>query len=550
MTDIATVSTGTRRRQRRPAKLGLGLEIETPSGEKLWHDGDSVRENRPPISTITTRIDEGFGEWQIPFHRSVLRDFPDLQHLSDYRLLGVDGDVATEGRLVGVPRETGDGETVIAQIAGWMGHLSDRPFSSILIDQALDGWGEAPLQRRKYNANLDRPHGTDYSVEAGEGLGFKGVTDKAIQAQSGAESWYRAPEGELIAKVVYSGTQRNAGGDIAAPTLRATEELSGDPNDTYNLTLDGTLRVVELDPPRPYVFLRTAASGAHTPTAPFTRRYDHLAVIGTHGLELHPTVDGYPQGPTVSDSLRHILGLGYPLIDTSGIQDTSFPISQGAFDAVTAKAALDELNTLHLWHPAVWEHRRFDYGPADLTGEADWHVQISEPGVRVSPGGVSMNALRNGIVVSYEDLRDGPRTLWPDAYSELRDENPDNPANRRGLEMWGEEALRLDFPTDEAHALQAGRVALAELSRTREPCRIDTGPYVFDRESNPHPGWKVRSGQTVSVVNHPNPSPRLITETTWDHVGRSLSLSADRLSTTLSAQLARINQRRSGRGLG
>ena len=99
------------------------------------------------------------------------------------------------------------------------------------------------------------------------------------------------------------------------------------------------------------------------------------------------------------------------------------------------------------------------------------------------------------------------------------DENPDNPANREGIDRWPV-VLELSNPATASGALALGRVALAEFNRPKSPGTVNVaGGYIMDGQNNFSPLTRSRAGQTLSIADLPNESPRLITATSWSKDG-------------------------------
>jgi hypothetical protein len=71
--------------------------------------------------------------------------------------------------------------------------------------------------------------------------------------------------------------------------------------------------------------VRMAVTSAITPAAGTGQTYDRMGVYGDHGLTLLPVAGDLP-GVAASDVIKWSAALKAPLLDTSGVQSTTFPI--------------------------------------------------------------------------------------------------------------------------------------------------------------------------------------------------------------------------------
>jgi hypothetical protein len=96
-----------------------------------------------------------------------------------------------------------------------------------------------------------------------------------------------------------------------------------------------------------------------------------------------------------------------------------------------------EINKFHLWHLGVWEGKRLDFRPYDLT-DYDWEIRTDDPGTTFSPQGPSTEDLFNGIVVTYTDILTGVVTdVTPDDSVDARGHVRVEPVEPRGPEALG-----------------------------------------------------------------------------------------------------------------
>jgi hypothetical protein len=91
-------------------------------------------------------------------------------------------------------------------------------------------------------------------------------------------------------------------------------------------------------------------------------RLANLALYGDHGL---PLIGTDPKGVAASDVIRHVIGKYCPLLNTDGVQATTYPIPHLVFrDGVDPYDALLDVNKYHLWQLGVYENRTSPSGPS------------------------------------------------------------------------------------------------------------------------------------------------------------------------------------------
>jgi hypothetical protein len=432
-----------------------------------------------------------------------------------------------------MPRDLGDRHSIGVTLAGWMAHAKDRKFQEVYVDRTVSRFGPAPLSQRAAQLLAGVSLGDLSWSQDGGGL-VCALPNQAIGAASAADAVYQAPPGVTIAALGYRGKSISLPGSWTN-TIIARDSGS----DTYTPTLDDTLRTLSLTTARTSLDFEVYTNGAAaTPAAGSSVAYSKLAVYGGHGLTLTTGDTSEPPGIILSDILTNVARRWCPLLDTSGVQANTYVVQHCAFwERTTPYDAFLELNKYALWHLGVWEGKRLDFRPYDLT-DYDWEIRTDDPGTTFAPQGPSTDGLFNGIVVTYTDPLTGVAgTLTPDVYTDLADTSSDNPWNQHGIQHWDE--IQLTAPALLDQALQLGRAALAERNSPKNPGTITVRGYIRDRAGNLKPVWKVRAGDTISVTNFPNDSPRLIVETDYDHESKTNSLAIDRPFATLDAYLDR-----------
>jgi hypothetical protein len=284
-----------------------------------------------------------------------------------------------------------------------------------------------------------------------------------------------------------------------------------------------------------------------TAGATYFVRFAKPAVYGSHGLTGRFGA-GSPAGYYVSDIIKNIAQRWAPKLDTSGVKETGFIVPHSSFlEETKPYDAFQILNAYHRWETNVYEGRKLQYYPIDLT-DYDWEVRLSDPGMSVSLQGDDVTALCNGVVVRYRNLATGyEERLTPAKNAALKDENPDNPANRNGLQLYT--TLSLSVPTTEEGALQIGRVYLNEFNQAKSPGSITFQGHLRDRAGHWQQGWKVRASDRLIISDLPNDRVRVVAETDWNHDSKQGTIAVDSSFKRLDAILARLGVQIEASGL-
>jgi len=526
--------------------LDLYAEVETASGARFKWDANQAPGSRLRNFSFRTKIGEGFSDANGQLARRIDQDYPDLNLVNTVTFVGADGTVAYEGRLSAMPRDLSDTHSIGVTLTGWMAHAKDKKFQEIYVDRDRSHWAEPPLARK-----VNLLGGSISMGDFGWGLSDGWVCalpNQALGAQTISELWYTMPPGLTAAFIGYQG---GTSGTLASWVERFVAYDSDDGSgatENYSWTLDGAVRYVTMTAARRYILAQVYSNGsAITPAAGASRRLDQLAVHGNHNVALRIAPDGF-NGYFASDVLRDIVTRFCPQLDPSGIQDTTYPIAHLAFfERTFPYDAFLEVNKYHLWHIGVWEGKRFDFRPYDLT-DYDWEIRTDDPGTTFSPQGPSTEDLFNGIAVIYTDILTGRvTTVTPDNDASLADASSTNPWNMHGVDHWDE--ITLSTPSTADAAVQLGIAALSERNRPKTPGTITVKGYIRDRAGNYQPCWKVRAGDTVAVTNFPNDTPRLIVETDYNDEDKTVRIAVDRPFQLLEAYLDRVGNALGARGL-
>ncbi len=525
----------------RPALPPLDLSVvitDAAGATTRWGSEDQTPETVPRGLSFTTQRMQGFATGGVTLSRRIDRDYVDTHLLDDVAFIGATGETAYEGRVGAMPRSFDTDHSQSLQLAGLMAHASDRTFTEVFVDRDLGAWGDWSLQRRAALAVAGVPMGKIAGQSTNGGLVWD-APNEAMPANEMTELWYAGDPNIPVSFVYYKGARTGTFTSFEAPTLWTGSSPDGT-LESYGIALDDVAHSVSLTPTRPYVMLRLSTNAAVTPGAGTQQRVDKIGVYGDHGLPTYEAQDAI-NGVRASDVIKNLAGRYCPLLDTSGILQTTYPIPHLVFkDRTKPYDAFLAVNAYHLWNLAVWENHTLHYHPVDLT-DYDWEIRTDDPGTTISLQGDSTEDLANGIVVQFDNVVTGRKdTLTPDAYPDLTDSATDNPANQHGLNIWTD--YQLSVPTTTEAALQIGRAALAEYNAPKAPGSITKTHHIRDRAGHWQPVWKVRAGDRVAITSSASLSdrPRLISETSYDHDNRSVTIAVDSTMRSLPAVLDRI----------
>lgn len=526
--------------------LELAVEVTNATGVRTrWDPNATAAGNRPQDLSFSTKRGEGFADASVTLARRIDRDYVDLGLFDDVTFFGADGSVAYEGRIAALPRSFSQAHSISVQLAGWMSHARDQPFTDIFVDRDLSAWTTPSRARR---AVILAANFGIHKFEVARDT--TGTTPALVLSIDGAwtspylplaEAVYDAGTGNQIGSVyVWTNGGTNVAGNTAfnlyvqgGPGDSAPDLTSAD----YWTTGLDTAQYVTIGPRRfiSLTFQYTATpAGADGATLSLGLR--NLAVYGDHGL---PLSGDDPKGVVASDVIRYVTGHYCPKLNVGGVIDTTWPIPHLVFKEPTDPYdAFLAVNAFHLFELGVWENKTLTFAPVDRT-DYDWEVRLSDFGVDVSLQGDSTEELANGMMVELTSVTTGAKDiLTPDAYTDLADTNPDNPVNSHGLTRWAK--ISLSAPTTTAAATQIGKAALAEFNAPKAPGTITVTGHLRDRAGHWQQGWKIRAGDTVAITDHPNDVPRLITETSWNHESKQLTITVDSTAKRLDAVLDRI----------
>lgn len=544
--------------RRRKPPLDLDVEVETTAGTFRLASDDPKASNRPSNMSFTTLRGNGFSNGSLQLNRQIFRDYPDVNLLDTWRMIGRQGEVAYEGRLHSDPRTNSPSQTLNVELVGWMSYLTSRKISPLIIDRTLDGWTGPSSGRRAslitsgYRYEAEPEVGWHGEGAPGPGIIFTFSTFGSSYYELG-EAWKRAG-GEAIGALRFDFQSLAGGADANWSTVGylcdndlAESFVSG--TNLHKTTTAGNEVVSDGEAVYQYALLAESYTGTFTGTTNEVHGFFNPRIVGTHGL----TAGGESpnEGYYVSDIIKYVLNTYYPKINTEHVKENQFAVQQATWaeSPVYGSELIAQLNDLTLWEENIWENRSYHYEPADFT-KTDWQIRTDEPGVEVTFQGESIENFANGVVVTYTDFSGIRHVLYPDQHPELRDTSLNNAATEHGEDLWTDVEVR--WPATEPEALQYGRAYLAEHNRPKRPgtFTIKSG-YIKDGAGHWQPGWRVRNSATLSVMDHPSESaPRLITATSWDDNSKSLSITVDAPPSTFDAVVARTVLALSARNVG
>jgi hypothetical protein len=509
--------------------------------------------DRPRGIQFSTQTQSGFYTASFNLRRAIDRDNDDIHLGDDVKIRLGNGDTVYEGFVTALPRSTdAQSHTLSVSCSGWMAHAADTPFTCVFVDRDLGAWTgaskarQAVLMASSYGAPEAPTIATD-ALNSNAALVVRLTDTWTAARRPTAEAWYDAGPGNGIGLVYVdaanvgdaSGADANYDLFVRTTSIDDASVIVANSGDIW-------------PPPAPFAYLSSTSARYATITFVYnvlgtgggannvySVHFRRPAVYGDHGLTLIGSSD--PLGVSASDVIKYLANRYAPLLNTSGVQTTTYPISQLAFKESTKPYdAFLKVNSYHLWQLAVWENRTLYYEPVDLT-DWDWEIRHDEVGNQIGLQGDELTSLRNGIIVQYTNAATGVTdVLMPADHPELRDDTIDNPYTAHGRSAYGDPFI-VPFPTTAADALELGRLQLIEDNQPKAPGSFQVTGQIKDRAGNYQPVSKVRSGDRIRLTSSMNLSdrPRLIQETSYSHDGLTATISVDSTLRYLEGYLDR-----------
>jgi hypothetical protein len=257
------------------------------------------------------------------------------------------------------------------------------------------------------------------------------------------------------------------------------------------------------------------------------------AVYGSHGLQLR---GAEPEaGFYASDIIPNALQRWAPLLNfTTGsvgsVRPSSFVIPHLAFrEQTSALAIVEGANRYELRPYFVWEDRTFHYHEWGDSGRK-WRTRVAPS--QLSETGPTMERLRNGMVVQYQDVDGTTRTVGPPGSGcdvedvSLLDTDPENPANQIGIRRWGP-PVPMEGISVASEAIRVGVLYLKALRETDTSGQMQLVGTVEDDRGVVRPAWQVRAGDTIVPVDASDTRERRIIRTYYDDPTKTNTVDLD-----------------------
>ena len=525
----------------------LGVEITSPGGRTLWAP-DNPDPRRVPIDLeFGSVVPGGFADCTIRVSRRVTDDLPDVEPLSNVRIVGPAGETVWEGRVHEAPVDS-SAPALELRCVGWSAALEDNPraVTTLYVTSQLDGFVDPPIERRAQYAT------TQYAFRsASRTTGSDGTQWLVLEheppwgnpPQRVVAARFDAGAGAKIKRVWYAREVSNV--DLADSLWiiegQAWDIASGSWQqfDTFNLRTAAASGALTFTTGRRAFELYQRYAAASSAGGPYQTRW-RVTLYGDHGLPLYGASE--PKGVLASDVIKHAVATGSESIVTTStsVVATDFPILELDFtDGATVKEVIERVNAYHLWAWAVWENRVLYYRPPQAS--TVWQVAL-EDGAEAALEGDDVSDVINGVVVRYQGSDGRTRVAGPPGSrsdvesAALQDTSSANPVNAAGAgRRWA--VLDLSRAASDIAAVQLGAVYLREKSTPKRSGVIRVTGDVMQGASRV-PGWQVRAGDWVEIREAPG--LRWISQARWSHRDQRLELQVGAGIGTVEAILARV----------
>lgn len=538
-------------RERPP--LWEAVQVTPPGSSRShrWGGDEPDPANRVSGLSFSSSMPGGHEQMGCTLPRLPGIEYGDLERMSDFVVYGPGGEVRWQGRLTDAPSVSGDQMAVTPGAVGYKAHLSDsRRASMVFIDRDLSQWGGPGAQRRLDLNVANQPPQGDPSATWDTGSNAPALTMQiggtwASPQSPVIEAWYDAGSGNAIASIhgAFSGPSDTAWtliaavlSDAAGGTFEATRDLYTAASSSFSFAPTARYRYGEMR-------WQYNATPGGVDGGEYVVNLTALRVIGDHGLTLRTGIDGFG-GYFASDVLRYAIPRWAPqlAVTDESVQQSSFVISQLAFrDKTTPQAFVDEVTRFELldwavWGKTFWLHQRGTVGNT-------WITRVGPSRLRQT--GPSDERLGNRVIVYYPDVDGTTRTVGPPGSgcdvedAALQDDDPENPANKLGIERYLDPVQMQDVSLSGA-AIEVGRRYLVEARALDRSGSCEITGYVFDDRGIMHPASAVRAGDRLIVADARDTSPRRIVRAAYNADTFTCSLDLDAPPQGLDALLARL----------
>ncbi len=537
-------------------RTDLHYEIETPNGRFYrWGRDEPRPENVPSGGGFSSTAPGGFDSIGLTLPRKPGVDYSDLRRLSTLRALGSGGEIACEARFKEAPRVSGDQMSVSPVTEGWIAHLQDDTTAAeIYIDRDLSAW-RGPSNGRLDFLSAGNLPGTGSGEVTTELTGVPvlrlhvdGVWTTAVPC---AEMWYDAGPAARIAGVGYSFASLASTSWILEWGSSESETEFGQSSGDIFTAAEASGALAAPNALRRFFawHWRFNATNNGIDAVEFAIALRELAVFGTSNLSTYGSGSGLGvlASDVVADAVsRWAPALNYTTGSSGSIRPTSTIIPHLVFKEKTAPLAFVEgANAFEGRIYGVWDNKTFHYYNWGDVGRK-WRARVGP--TELTETGPTTERLRNGVIVQFSDVDGITKTAGPlnsgcdFTSSLLEDKDPENPANQRGLKMYGP-PIDIGQSTSYSGAEVPIGVGVRILEVLKETDRSGTAKIVgFCEDANGvvHPSWKVRAGDQITFVDSSEPVERRIIRADYDESSLTCSITLDAPAEDVPALLAQM----------
>lgn len=503
----------------------LSVNVETPRNRHFRWDAFNDLQ-------FSTTIPGGFEEFSAALIRKGSLDYPDLEPLSNVRVLGAGGQVLWEGRLESAPRSSGDQLAVSPAAVGHQAALEDRAdCTAVFVDRDLSAWVGPSAARKEALYGLGYDVIEDSSSDPDVSTGVPQLVlhnDGRCAAGMVSEAWFDAGAGNTLGSVYFDYVGRALGLGWASHANSAPNDTSGVVGGTDvvggSVSPSGT-RTETFATPARYAMFDLAIAAAQTGDSNRRMRLRRVTAWGSQAVKQGTAPD---DGVFASDVIGWVVAAFAPSLATTttgplpSIQPTGFVIPQLSFrDPTTALEMINGADRFHHWDWAVWEGQSgptFFYYPPGARGKK-WRTRVGPSNLQQT--GRDVSRLWNGVVITYQDVDGTTLSVGPPGShanltdSALLDTDTENPANQAGIQRYPE--LAMDGVSTAAAAIGVGSLLLAQYKLLDQSGSASLTGWVEDSSGRLCPASQVRAGDYIAFVDASDPSYRRITRTSYEH---------------------------------
>jgi hypothetical protein len=501
----------------------------------------------------------GYEQADLTLPRTTEGDHADLARLSTLTIRNA-GEPVGEYRLERVPRVSGDELAVSPGLVGWQAALEDDEAAQMVyVDADLSSWTEPYGTQRDIQAALGVTN-HEFSVDSDSALPRLRLTLSGPHPdrQPNSEAWYDGgPAG--IREVRYTpsyapfvlpsdanysvsaglGIEDNVA-NMGVGFFLQPDVFPSTASQTYSYTPGTGGR------PARYAMLRFAhTAGFGADGWDFDAFMSKVAVIGAHGRPVFTTPFGTAAmraSDVVADAVsRWAPSLNFTEGDYGTVRPSIFLIEHVPFrDPTTVGEIVRAVSVYELPYWAVWDDRTFHY---DVSRQPRKRWRARSGATRVEETGPSVERLWESVIVAYRDVDGTTRTVGPPGSgahverTELKDDDPENPANQLGIVR--RDLLQLETATLES-AVAVGQRFLQTAKELDSSGQATIAGTVEDDRGVVHPFSRVRSGDEIAFVDSADDSYRRVAHTSKDYAGRSCQVDLDAPPEALQALLERL----------